>query len=109
MKESPKEICRICNTRSRTDIADYKDGKITWTALPIDEKKVPKTIYVTPTLADDIEQYATGKNFSEKCIDLISSRIERRKRGQDKTVRFIDLFAGWAKFVFDEVQSKQKS
>lgn len=64
------------------------------TPLPIDEKKVPKTIYVTPTLADDIEQYATGKNFSEKCIDLISSQIERRKRGQDKTVRFIDLFAG---------------
>lgn len=64
------------------------------TPLPIDEKKVPKTIYVTPTLADDIEQYATGKNFSEKCIDLISSQIERRKRGQNKTVRFIDLFAG---------------
>ena len=64
------------------------------TPLPIDEKKVPKTIYVTPTLADDIEQYATGKNFSEKCIDLISSQIERRKRGQDKTVRFIDIIAG---------------
>ena len=43
------------------------------TPLPIEEKKVPKTIYITPTLQDDIEQYATGKNFSEKCIDLISS------------------------------------
>ena len=64
------------------------------TPLPIEEKKVPKTIYITPTLQDDIEQYATGKNFSEKCIDLISSQISRRKRGSDKTVKFIDLFAG---------------
>lgn len=64
------------------------------TPLPIAEKKVPKTIYVTPSLAEDIEQYATGKNFSEKCIDLISSQIRHRKRGKNKTVKFIDLFAG---------------
>lgn len=64
------------------------------TPLPIDEKKVPKTIYITPTMQGDIEHYATGKNFSEKCIDLISSQISRRKRRQDKTVKFIDLFAG---------------
>lgn len=64
------------------------------TPLPEDEKKIPKTIYIAPSLQGDIEQYATGKNFSEKCIDLISSQIARRKRSQDKTVKFIDLFAG---------------
>ena len=30
----------------------------------------------------------------QKCIDLISAQISRRKRTQDKTVKFIDLFAG---------------
>ncbi len=64
------------------------------TPLPINEKKIPKTIYITPSLQGDIDQYAFGKNFSEKCTDLISSQIARRKRGKNKTVKFIDLFAG---------------
>lgn len=64
------------------------------TPLPIDEKKQAKTIYITPALQGDIEQYATGRNFSEKCIDLISSQIDRRKRSGNRTVKFIDLFAG---------------
>lgn len=64
------------------------------TPLPENEKKIPKTIYITPTLQTDIDQFATGNSFSEKCIDLISAQISRRKRAQDKTVKFIDLFAG---------------
>ena len=64
------------------------------TPLPKREKKIPKTIYITPTLKSNIEQLATGNTFSEKCIDLISAQIERRKRATDKTVKFIDLFAG---------------
>ena len=64
------------------------------TPLPIEEKKVPKTIYITPTLQDDIEQYATGKNFSEKCIDLISSQISRRKRGLGASVSVSRMHSG---------------
>lgn len=64
------------------------------TPLPENIKKIPRTIYITPSLQTDIEQFATGTSFSEKCIDLISAQIARRKRAQNKTVRFIDLFAG---------------
>ena len=62
--------------------------------LSENEKKIAKTIYVTSTLQNDIEQYAVGNSFSEKCIDLITSQIERRKRATGGTVKFIDLFAG---------------
>lgn len=64
------------------------------TPLPENQKKVAKTIYITPTLQSDIEQYAQGSNFSEKCADLLSTQIQRRKRASDCTVKFIDLFAG---------------
>lgn len=62
--------------------------------LPDNEKKIAKTIYITPVLQNNIDHFATGNSFSEKCIDLISAQIARRKRTQNKTVRFIDLFAG---------------
>lgn len=62
--------------------------------LPEDQKKFAKTIYITPTQHDDIEQYAQGDSFSEKCMDLISAQLERRKRTSNKEVKFIDLFAG---------------
>lgn len=62
--------------------------------LPDNEKKIAKTIYITPILQDNIDHFAIGNSFSEKCIDLISAQIARRKRIQNKTVRFIDLFAG---------------
>lgn len=64
------------------------------TPLPENEKKIAKTIYFTPNLKRDIDQYAVGNSFSEKCIDLISMQIERRKRSTNKTIKFIDLFAG---------------
>lgn len=64
------------------------------TPLPEDQKKIAKTIYITPTLNSDIEQYAYGKNFSEKCVDLLSSQIKRRKHSSYQNVKFIDLFAG---------------
>lgn len=64
------------------------------TPLPEEQKKIAKTIYITPTQHDEIEQYAQGSSFSEKCLDLICSQIERRKRSINKEVRFIDLFAG---------------
>lgn len=62
--------------------------------LPENAKKIAKTIYITPTMQRDIDRFATGNTFSEKCNDLISAQIARRKRSQDKTVKFIDLFAG---------------
>ena len=64
------------------------------TPLPENEKKIAKTIYFTPVLQSDIEKYATGDSFSEKCIDLITAQIERRRQTLNKTVKFIDLFAG---------------
>lgn len=64
------------------------------TPLPEDQKKMATTIYITPTQHDEIEQYAQGNSFSEKCIDLISAQIDRRKRTANKDVKFIDLFAG---------------
>lgn len=64
------------------------------TPLPADERKIPKTIYITQAMQDDIERYAAGRNFSEKCIDLIGTQVSRRKKKQSRTVRFIDLFAG---------------
>ena len=62
--------------------------------LPDDQKKIAKTIYITPTQNDDIELYAKGDSFSEKCLDLITTQIERRKRFDNNEVKFIDLFAG---------------
>jgi DNA (cytosine-5)-methyltransferase 1 len=62
--------------------------------LPDNQKKIAKTIYITPVLQDDIETYAEGDSFSEKCIDLISSQINLRNVLSNKEVRFIDLFAG---------------
>lgn len=64
------------------------------TPLPEDQKKIAKTIYITSTQQDDIEQYAQGDSFSEKCMDLIITQLERRKRTSNKEVKFIDLFAG---------------
>lgn len=64
------------------------------TPLPESKKKIAKTIYITPTQNDEIELYAQGNSFSEKCIDLIEAQISRRKRSADNEVRFIDLFAG---------------
>ena len=64
------------------------------TPLPEDQKKIAKTIYITPTQHDDIEKYAQGDSFSEKCMDLINTQLERRKRTSNKEVKFIDLFAG---------------
>ena len=62
--------------------------------LPENQKKIAKTIYITPTQHNDIEKYAQGNSFSEKCIDLISAQLERRKRSENWEVKFIDLFAG---------------
>lgn len=62
--------------------------------LLFDEKKIPKTIYITPALQKNIENYGVGESFSEKCIDLISTQITRRRSDKGKEVRFIDLFAG---------------
>jgi DNA (cytosine-5)-methyltransferase 1 len=62
--------------------------------MPEIQKKIAKTIYITSNEQDDIENYAQGNSFSEKCIDLINAQIERRKRSKNREVKFIDLFAG---------------
>ncbi|MCQ2754834.1 MAG: DNA (cytosine-5-)-methyltransferase [bacterium] len=62
--------------------------------LPKNKKKIAKTVYFTPTLQSDINLFAEGNSFSEKCLDLISTQIAHRKRTHNKTIKFIDLFAG---------------
>ena len=64
------------------------------TPLPEDQKKIAKTIYITPAQYTDIDQVALGESFSEKCVSLMTSEVERRKRHMNREVRFIDLFAG---------------
>lgn len=60
------------------------------TPLPDNQKKIAKTIYITPLLQQDINQYAQGNNFSEKCTDLLCTQIACRRKTADKTVKFID-------------------
>lgn len=62
--------------------------------LPTNKKKIAKTIYVPPALLEDINVFSKSEGFSKKCIDLISTQITRRKKIHDRSVRFIDLFAG---------------
>ena len=62
--------------------------------LPENQKKIAKTIYITPTQYNEIEKYAIGDSFSEKCMDLMALQLKRRKRVGENDVRFIDLFAG---------------
>lgn len=64
------------------------------TPLPDNKKKIAKTIYISNALQREINHYSTQNSFSEKCIDLISEQILRRKRSKNNTVKFIDLFAG---------------
>lgn len=60
--------------------------------LPQNKKKVAKTIYMTLPLFNEIDSLSTQNTFSEKCVELIKSKLNEMKEGQ--TVRFIDLFAG---------------
>lgn len=63
--------------------------------LPKEQKKLAQTIYITPTQKKAIEELAQGESFSEKCLDLITDQLATRQREEnDRTVRFIDLFAG---------------
>lgn len=64
------------------------------TPLPKEQKKVAQTIYITPTQKKAIEKLAQGDSFSEKCLDLITDQLATRQRADDRTIRFIDLFAG---------------
>ena len=58
------------------------------------EKKVGYQIYLTPGQREEIEQYALGNSFSEKCVSLITKQLEIERVKAQRTVRVIDLFAG---------------
>ena len=64
------------------------------TPLPVTDKKIAKTIYITPSQHSEIDSLGYGDSFSEKCTDLLSAEISRRKMLDKREVRFIDLFAG---------------
>ena len=48
------------------------------TPLPQNEKKIAKTIYITPTLQDDINHYASGDSFSYSCNVALDSILQYR-------------------------------
>ena len=58
------------------------------------EKKTGYQIYLTPAQREEIEQYAVGNSFSEKCVSLITKQLEVERVKAQRTVRVIDLFAG---------------
>lgn len=61
-------------------------------SLNKDEKKEGVTIYLSSKEKKLIEQYGIGNSFSAKVNDLLFNEINTRKN--QKTVKFIDLFAG---------------
>jgi len=44
------------------------------TPLPENEKKIPKTIYITPTLQTDIDKFAAAYNLPENYFTLEIAR-----------------------------------
>ncbi len=46
------------------------------------------------SLQNDVEQFTIGHALSQKSIDFSNMQSSRRNPTQDKTVKFIDLFAG---------------
>ncbi|MPW26436.1 DNA (cytosine-5-)-methyltransferase [Alkalibaculum sp. M08DMB] len=62
--------------------------------LPENEKKTGCKLYITNKLINDINMYASGDSFSEKCRSLIETQIQLLKDDINRPIRFIDLFAG---------------
>ncbi|QZY55965.1 hypothetical protein [Crassaminicella profunda] len=48
--------------------------------LKENEKKKGAKIYITDKVKDAILTYGTGKNFSDKAVELINSEIQKRKK-----------------------------
>lgn len=63
-------------------------------ALPDDKKKKGRKIYLTDKLVNQIDNYASGDSFSEKCLLLLESQVKYIINNSTRPVRFIDLFAG---------------
>lgn len=59
-----------------------------------DEKRIGFKIYLTPGQQAEIDYYGVGKSFSERCVNLLTKRIEDEKDMSPRVVRVIDLFAG---------------
>ena len=61
-----------------------------------DRKSVNKKIYLPPSTTEVIKSIQVGKSFSEKCFILLQKSLEYEKNenNDEKTVKFIDLFAG---------------
>ena len=64
------------------------------TPLPESEKKIAKTIYLSPGVLAEINKYANGDSFSAKCLDLMLAQLNKYKKLSGEPVKFIDLFAG---------------
>lgn len=62
--------------------------------IPADEKRVGFKVYLTPEQQAEIDYYGIGSSFSERCVSLLSKKIEEEKDESKSTIRIIDLFAG---------------
>jgi DNA-methyltransferase (dcm) len=71
-----------------------KRGNVGRKAVSEEEKKYGYKVYLNQELRESIEHYGVGQSFSERCANLISLEIDKQKKLETKTVRFIDLFAG---------------
>ena len=63
-------------------------------SIPVEDKKVGYKIYITPEQHVEIDTYGIGGSFSEKCVNLVNIAINAQRNDNEKTVKFIDLFAG---------------
>lgn len=63
-------------------------------AVSNENKKKGYKIYLTSEQQADIEYFGVGSSFSERCVSIIIRELEMEKKMSEKTVRFIDLFAG---------------
>lgn len=59
-----------------------------------DNKKVGYKIYLSSRQKQDVEEFAEGSSFSEKCVSLIEQQLNFIQKKNACTVKIIDLFAG---------------
>ena len=79
------------NDEQKVDLSDESTN-----AEHAEKKSVNKKIYLPPSTTEVINSIQIGKSFSEKCFILLQKSLEYEKNeyNDEKTVKFIDLFAG---------------
>lgn len=63
-------------------------------SIAVQEKRRGFKVYLTPEQQEQIDYYGVGASFSEKCVSLLTKKIEEEIDVSVHTIRVIDLFAG---------------